>query len=455
MNDRKDLTSGSVWKKLALFALPIVAMNLLQAIYSIVDMIIVGQFVGSVGMSAVSIGGQITTLVLVTCSGISNGCSVYIGNLSGLKRYREMKGYVGSMLSFLLILALFFTIAIIAFCTPLLKALNTPAESFDDTRIYLIISMLGTVFVYGYGLLSAALRGTGESVKPLVYVIITTVENIVLDLLFVAVFQMGAVGAALATVISQATSCALVAIYVARHTPLFDFKPSSFKIDKARLSAQLAVGMPQAVQYVCTNISFLFISSLVNSFGIAASAAAGAANKLSSFGTMPGIACMTAIVTMTAQNHPRKDFKRIIRGMVCGLVLSLSVSVIFVFLCQIAPETMYRLFTSDSSVLDVGISYLKYFSLCFIGETTMFCLFGVITGSGYTRATMFSGIFSSFAVRYLLSYLLCHYTSLGFDGIALGFVFSPFVGIAVSLFFFITGKWKKSRLYDDDPDYGI
>lgn len=455
MNDRKDLTSGSVWKKLALFALPIVAMNLLQAIYSIVDMIIVGQFVGSVGMSAVSIGGQITTLVLVTCSGISNGCSVYIGNLSGLKRYREMKGYVGSMLSFLLILALFFTIAIIAFCTPLLKALNTPAESFDDTRIYLIISMLGTVFVYGYGLLSAALRGTGESVKPLVYVIITTVENIVLDLLFVAVLHMGAVGAALATVISQATSCALVAIYVARHTPLFDFKPSSFKIDKARLSAQLAVGMPQAVQYVCTNISFLFISSLVNSFGIAASAAAGAANKLSSFGTMPGIACMTAIVTMTAQNHPRKDFKRIIRGMVCGLVLSLSVSVIFVFLCQIAPETMYRLFTSDSSVLDVGISYLKYFSLCFIGETTMFCLFGVITGSGYTRATMFSGIFSSFAVRYLLSYLLCHYTSLGFDGIALGFVFSPFVGIAVSLFFFITGKWKKSRLYDDDPDYGI
>ncbi len=450
MNDRKDLTSGSIWKKLSLFALPIVAMNLLQAIYSIVDMIIVGQFIGSVGMSAVSIGGQVTTLVLVTCSGISNGSAVYVGNLSGLKRYKDMNAYVGSMLSFLLLLALGFTVVIILFCNPLLRALNTPAESFADTRSYLIVSMLGTVFVYGYGLLGAALRGMGESVKPLVYVIITTVENIILDLLFVAVFDMGAVGAALATVISQATSCVLVAFYVARHTPLFDFKFSSFRIQKEKLSAQLAIGMPQAIQYVCTNISFLFISSLVNSYGIAASAAAGAANKLSSFGTMPGIACMTAIVTMTAQNHPRKDFKRIINGMFCGLVLSLSVSVVFVLLCQIVPDFMYGLFTSDSSVLEVGIDYLKYFSISFAAETIMFCLIGVITGSGYTRATMFSGILSSFAVRYLVAYLLSHFTVLGFNGIALGYACSPLVGIAVCIYFFATGKWKHSKLYIED-----
>ncbi len=446
MSDRKDLTSGSVWKKLSLFALPIVAMNLLQAIYSIVDMIIVGQFIGSVGMSAVSIGGQVTVLVLVACSGVVNGCAVYVGNLSGLRRYKDMVAYVGSMLSFLLIVAVGFTVLIIVFCDPLLRALNTPAESFADTKSYLIICMLGTVFVYGYGLLGAALRGTGESVKPLIYVIITTIENIVLDLLFVAVLKMGSAGAAIATIISQATSCVLVAVYVARHTPLFDFKLSSFRIHKDKLSAQLAIGMPQAIQYVCTNISFLFISSLVNSYGIAASAAAGAANKLSSFGTMPGIACMTAIVTLTAQNYPRKNYKRIMEGMVCGLTLSLAVSIIFVLLCQFIPHVMYGLFTSDTSVLDVGIDYLKYFSLSFVFETIMFCMFGVITGSGYTRATMISSIFSAFAVRYLVAWLLSQYTALGFNGIALGYACSPIVGIAVCLFFFITGKWKRSRL---------
>lgn len=450
MSGRKDLTTGSVWKKLSLFALPIVAMNLLQAVYSIVDMIIVGQFTGSVGMSAVSIGGQVTVLVLVACSGVVNGCAVYVGNLSGLKRYREMPGYVGSMLSCLLIAAAVFTVLIISFCTPLLRALNTPAESFDETKSYLIISMLGTVFVYGYGLLSAALRGMGESVQPLLYVIITTIENIVLDLLFVAVLKMGAPGAAIATVISQATSCLLVGLYVARRTPLFDFRLSSFRIQKEKLMAQLAIGMPQAIQYVCTNISFLFISSLINSYGIAASAAAGAANKLSSFGTMPGIACMTAIVTLTAQNHIRQNFKRIMSGLLCGLTLSLSVSLVFVLLCQFVPDVMYGFFTSDSSVLEVGIDYLKLFSLSFVFETIMFCMFGVITGSGYTKITMFSSVFSAFAVRYLVAWLLSQHTALGFNGIALGFACSPFVGIAVCLFFFISGKWKRSRM---DFDY--
>ncbi len=450
MDDRKDLTSGSIVKKLTLFALPIVAMNLLQAVYNIVDMIIVGQFIGSVGMSAVSIGGQITVLVLVACSGIANGCAVYVGNLSGMRRHKEMNSYVGTMLSFLLLMALALSILVIIFCKPLLTALNTPAESFSETRNYLIICMLGTVFVYGYGLLGAALRGFGESLQPLIYVIITTIENIILDLIFVAVLKMGTSGAALATILSQATSFVLVALYVARRTPLFDFRPASFRIHKERLMAQLAIGLPQAIQYVCTNISFLFISSLVNSYGIAASAAAGAANKLSSFGTMPGIACMTAIITMTAQNHPRKNYSRIIHGLFCGLALSLSVSVIFVLLCQLVPSFMYGLFTSDSSVMDVGIDYLRFFSISFVVETTMFCMYGVINGSGYTRATMFSGIISAFAVRYVAAYLLSSYTALGFNGIALGYALSPLVGIGVSLFFFITGKWKRSRLAFED-----
>ena len=445
MNDRKDLTSGSVAKKLLYFALPIVAMNLLQAVYNIVDMIIVGQFVGASGMSAVGIGGQITMLVMVTCSGLSNGCAIYSGNLTGLKRHDEIKHYVGSMFSFLLALSLVMSALIILFRAPILGALNTPPESYGETEDYLIICMLGTVFVYGYGLLSAALRGIGESVNPLIVVLITTVENIVLDLLFVAVIPMGAAGAALATVISQATSFILVAVYTYRHTHLFDFRLSSFKVHTDKLKAQLSLGTPQAIQYVCTNISFLFISSLVNSYGISASAAAGAATKLGSFGTLPGIACMTAIVTLTAQNHPLKNYKRIIGGMLWAMSLCLCFAAVFMGLCLAVPGAMYGLFTNDPHVLEVGTDYLRWFSVSFIDETIMFCFMGVISGAGYTKAAMCSGIISAFGVRYVAAYLLSHFTALGFNGIALAYSCAPLVGISICSYFVITGKWKVHR----------
>ena len=446
MDDRKNLTTGSVGKKLIVFALPIIAMNLLQAVYNIVDMIIVGQFVGSAGMSAVSIGGQITTLVLVICTGLSNGCSVLVANLFGMKREREMKDYVGTMLSFLLILAAGFTLGVILLRQPLLRALNTPAESFSQTESYLVICMAGTVFVYAYGLLSGALRGIGESMQPLLYVCITTVENVILDLIFVAVLHWDAPGAAAATIISQATSMLLVARYTKERTPLFDFRLPSFRIHPDKLRHLLAVGLPQAIQFTCTNISFLFISSLINTYGVSASAAAGAATKIGTFGTLPGQACMSAIVTLTGQNHPLKNYKRILQGMLWGMAVSLGFSLVFFLLCQFVPGYMYGLFTTDPEVTRVGADYLRLFAISFLDETIMFCMFGVLTGAGYTTVTMLTSITSAFGIRYALAALLSRHTLLGFNGIALAYSAAPLLGIAVAIIFLLSGRWKKSRI---------
>lgn len=446
MNDKNDLTTGSIVKKLTTFALPILGMNLLQAVYNIVDMIIVGQFTGTAAMSAVSIGGQITALILLVCSGLSNGCSVFVGQLFGLKKKDEMKGYVGSTLSFLLLLAVVFTAGVILLRQPILRALNTPVESFQQTESYLVICMAGTVFIYVYGVFSAALRGIGESLHPLIYVIITTIENILLDLLFVAVLGWGAAGAAAATIISQATSMVLVLLFTKRNTELFDFRPASFRINPRKLKGLLAVGLPQAIQYVCTNISFLLISSLINTYGVAASAAAGAASKIGSFGTLPGLSFMSAIVTMTAQNHPTGNYKRILRGLACGLVSSLVISGIFCLLCQVFPAGMYALFTSDPAVAAVGTGYLRLYAICFLTEVTMFCMYGVLTGAGYTTVTMVSSITMSFAIRYLSAFLLSNYTVLGFNGIALAYSLAPLLGITVSICFLVSGKWKTSRI---------
>lgn len=446
MNDRNDLTTGSVAKKLIAFALPILGMNLLQAVYNIVDMIIVGQFTDTAAMSAVSIGGLLTSLVLCVCNGLSNGCSVFVARLFGMKKKDEMKSYVGSTLSFLLLLAILFTVGVILLRQPILRALNTPEESFRQTESYLIICMVGTVFVYVYGVFSAALRGIGESLHPLIYVVITTIENVILDLLFVAVLGWGAAGAAAATIISQATSMVLVLLFTKRSTELFDFCPASLRIDPQKLKGLLAVGLPQAIQYVCTSISFLLINSLINTYGVAASAAAGAAAKIGSFGNLPGLACMSAIVTMTAQNHPTGNFKRILRGLACGLVVSLSISGAFCLLCQFFPERMYALFTSDPAVAAVGVDYLRLYAICFLTEVTMFCMYGVLTGAGYTTVTMVSSVTMSFAIRYLAAFLLSNYTSLGFNGIGLAYSLAPLLGIAVSICFLVSGKWKTSRI---------
>ncbi|MGN1002968.1 MAG: MATE family efflux transporter [Oscillospiraceae bacterium] len=436
-------------KGLSAFALPIMATNLLSAVYNIVDMIIVGQFAGTPAMSAVSIGGQVTFLILMVCNGLSNGCSVLVGNLFGLKQTEEIRHYVGSMLSFLTLLALILTAAGISLCGPLLRALNTPAESFRETERYLIICLAGNVFVYGYGLLSAALRGAGESVHPLLYMVITTVENVVLDLLFVGALGWGAGGAAAATVISQATSLILVSVFIGKSGVLFDFRPASFHIHRDKLKRMLKVGLPQAIQYTCTSISFLFLASLVNAYGLSASAAAGAATKLGTFGMLPANSSMSAIMTFTAQNHPSRNYKRILRGLACGMGLALALALVFFALCQAVPEAMYRLFVDDPEVIRVGTDYLRIYSVSFLDETIMFCLFGVMTGAGYTMVTMVTMVTSAFGVRYASALLLSRCTALGFNGIALAYSAAPLLGIAVAGVFLLSGKWKEIRTVAD------
>lgn len=444
--DRNDLTTGSIARKVTAFALPIMGMNLLQAVYNLADMIVVGRFIGPAGMSAVSIGGQVTMLILLICTGLSNGCSVIVADSVGRRADKEIRVYIGSMLTFLTILALALTALVTLLRDPLLYTLRTPPESYAQTRDYLTVCMAGTVFVYAYGLLSAALRGSGESLHPLLFVCVTTAENILLDLLFVGVLGWNAAGAAAATVVSQITSAVLVAVFTAKRTALFDFRWKSFRIDGRRLRRTLAVGLPQAAQFVCTTISFLLIAALINTFGVNASAAAGAASKLGTFGILPGQACMAAIVTLTAQNLPGGQYGRIRQGVACCIGLSMSAAAVFFLLCQVIPGVMYSLFTSDPEVTRTGSTYLRIYAVSFLDETVMFCLFGVLTGAGYTLVTMAAAVSQAFLVRCVLAFCLSRYTALGFNGIAVAYSAAPILGLSIAGLFLLSGKWKTPRV---------
>ena len=443
--DMRDLTVGNVALKTIGFAVPIIITNLLQALYNIADMAIVGHFIGSAGMSAVNIGGQVTMIILVFCQGVSNGGGILVSNLFGAKKKELIPKVVGTMLSFFFLLALFFIVLVLALGVPILKGLDTPPEAFAGTKTYLFICIAGTVFIYFYNVLAAVLRGIGESFRPMIFVAITVALNIGLDALFVGPMHMGVAGAALATIISQFISMCM-AIWYVRKLGLFDFKLPSFKIDKDFLKVMLKIGIPQGLQFALTNISFLLIMGFINPYGVAASAATGAVTKIGTFAVLPAQALMTALITMTAQNIPVKQYQRILKSMFVSMGISLLFTGFIFLLAHLIPEAMLGIFTTDPEVIAIGSEYLKILTISYMIESLMFCLYGIITGGGHTYYVFGCAILSAFIIRFTFSWIFSSFTSLGLMGIGWAYVLAPACSGLAALIFILTGKWKKNRV---------
>ena len=443
--DKRDLTVGNVALKTIGFAVPIIITNLLQALYNIADMAIVGHFIGSAGMSAVNIGGQVTMIILVFCQGVSNGGGILVSNLFGAKKKELIPKVVGTMLSFFFLLALFFIVLVLALGVPILKGLDTPPEAFAGTKTYLFICIAGTIFIYFYNVLAAVLRGIGESFRPMIFVAITVALNIGLDALFVGPMHMGVAGAALATIVSQFISMCM-AIWYVRKLGLFDFKLPSFKIDKDFLKVMLKIGIPQGLQFALTNISFLLIMGFINPYGVAASAATGAVTKIGTFAVLPAQALMTALITMTAQNIPVKQYQRILKSMFVSMGISLLFTGFIFLLAHLIPEAMLGIFTTDPEVIAIGTEYLQILTISYMIESVMFCLYGIITGGGHTYYVFGCAILSAFIIRFTFSWIFSTYTSLGLMGIGWAYVLAPACSGLAALIFILSGKWKKNRV---------
>ena len=440
-NERGNLTVGDPGKKLLGFALPIILINFLQAVYNVADMVILGHFAGAGGMSAVSIGGQVTTVVLVVAVAISNGGAAMTGQGFGRGDHACIRRLLGTMYTLILVIAACFTILVILLCRPILAFLNTPAESFSGAVSYLCICMAGTAFVYTYNSFYAILRGIGDSVTPLRIVACTMLMNIVLDLLFVAVLHTGAVGAAVATILSQCVSAVLICRSVCR-AGYYRFEKGAFGLDSEILHGLMKISAPQVVQMVLTNTSFLLIGGLVNSFGVYHSAAAGAVSKLWNFTVLAGQAMMTAMISMCAQNYAKKEYRRIMKALGTGITLVSGIAAVITILCELWPAQMLGLFTDDQQVVETGIRYLRFFAIGFIAENIMFCLFGTLTGAGHTLVPMCCAVITAYLVRYLFALILSRYTGLGFEGIAVAYSMAPFISAGICTAYLASGKWR-------------
>lgn len=438
-----NLSEGSVVKQLILFSLPVLISNLIQSLYSAVDMLVVGQFSGPEAMSGVNIGGQVSFLVTNMVFGLSVGATVLIGQYKGANDRENMKRTISTLFVSLLVAAVLITVVTIGLQTPLLKLIQTPKESFAEAKSYFFISMLGTIFIFGYNALSAVMRGLGDSKNPLIFVAVACFTNIILDVILVAIFKMGAAGAAIATVFSQALSMILCIIYLKKNNFVFDFSIKSFKTASIKhLKLILKIGIPTSIQNVAISTSFLFLTALVNSIGVMASAAVGAVGKLNGFAILPGVAMSTSVSAMVAQNIGAGKYDRASKTMFVGMAIATGISVVIFAIVGIFPEKCIGLFGSDPELIKCGVEYMKAFKYDYLIAPLCFCFNGLFIGSGKTTFSLINGIMSSILFRIPASFLLGITLAMGLNGVGLGAPIASGASLLFCVLFFLSGKWK-------------
>ncbi len=441
-----NLVEGHVGKQLIKFALPFLLSNLIQSLYSVADMIIVGQFSGTVSMSGVNIGSQITMLITNLVLGLSVGGTVLIAQYLGAGKRQAIKETIGTLFTALGILAVVMMAGALILKAPLLRLIRTPQESFADAHIYFTITTLGTIFIFGYNALSAVMRGMGDSRNPLIFVSVACAVNVFGDLLLVAVFRMGAAGAAIATVISQAISMFLCILYLKKNKFVFDFKLKSFGFHAERLKMILKVGIPTSIQNTLVGLSFLFLTALVNTLGVTASAAVGAVAKLNGFAILPAIAMSSSISAMSAQNLGAGEIRRAKKTMGIGMLISMSISLVIFVLVQLFPEICLKLFDDDAAMIASGVQYLRSFSFDYLLVPFQFSMMGLFIGSGHTTFTLINSAVTSILARIPACYIFGITLGYGLSGIGLGAPVATAVGVTLSLIFYLSGRWKKMTI---------
>lgn len=445
---RQDLTQGSVSKQLMKFAIPFLLSNLLQAFYSVADMIIVGRLCGTHGITGVNIGSQINILVTGAALGLAVGGTVLIAQYGGAKKFDEQRKTIGTLCTLYFIVGVVFTVVMLLLGTTLLDILKTPQVAYTEAENYYNICMAGLLFMFAYNVISAILRGMGDSKRPLYFVLIATIVNVIGDIILVGPFKMGAAGAAYATVGAQALSVILSLAYLIKNKFFTGYRLNDFKIDKEKAKMLLKIGLPSSVQQVVVSFSFLTLTTLVNSLPNAdiASACQGIGGKVNSFAILPALAMSSAVSSMAGQNIGAGETERAKKTMLTGMGIAFGISVFVFALVQLFPQQIISLFDTNKDVIEVGKTYLRFIALDYIFVPFVFCMNGLAIGAGYTNFALFNACFSSILVRVPLAYIVVNLTSLGFDGVGIATGLASVSSIIVGAIFVASGKWKKPKI---------
>ena len=442
----RDFTQGNITKQLVSFALPLFLSNLLQVVYNMVDMIIVGHVLGKAGTSAVAVGGDVSMFLTFVAIGFSNAGQVLIARYIGAKEEHKIGKFVGSMCGFLLCCAICISALGLLFQNQFLLWMNTPAESYAGAVHYSAICMIGLVFIYGYNVVSAILRGMGDSKHPFYFIGIAALLNIVLDLIFVAGLDFGPGGAALATVISQGVSFIACTVFLVRHHAAFNLflRVKDFLCwNREMISALLKLGVPMAIKNASIQVSKLFVNSWVNSYGVEVSAFAGIANKLASVSNLISTAMNTAGSTMVGQNLAAREYPRVKQILRNLSVIMVSVAMVLSIIITFFPQQIFGLFTQDTAVLALAKPFVPIAILLFFGAASRAIMNALLNGSGNYRINFVTAILDGILLRIGLAVLFGLVFDLKHYGFWLGDALAGFTPFWIGLVFYLSGYWKK------------
>lgn len=436
MNDKADFTQGSILKKLVFFMLPVLGALILQAAYGAVDLLVVGRFGSTSGLSAVSTGSQVLNLVTFVVIQFAMGITVLIARYLGEKKTQQIGAVIGGAVVVFTLISIGLFIIMVCFARPISILMQAPAEAVDLTSQYVRICGSGIFFIVAYNLMSAIFRGLGDSKSPLLFVLVACIVNVIGDLFFVAVLHKDAAGAAVATVMAQALSVVFAVILLLKKELPFAIKKSDFRFN-LQCKKFLKIGLPLALQECLTQLSFLALCAFVNRLGLEASSGYGVACKIVNFAMLVPSALMQSMASFVSQNVGAGKTKRAKQSMFTGIGVGLTVGFFVFLLVLFKGDMLAEFFSTDAGVVQKGYDYLKGFALEAIVTAVMFSMVGYFNGNNKTLWVMAQGLIQTLLVRLPLAYFMSIQPNASLTKIGLAAPISTIVGIILNVGFFL------------------
>lgn len=438
---QNDLTQGKEWKVILRFAIPLLIGNLLQQAYTITDSIIVGQFLGKEALAAISASFFIYYFIISLVIGIGSGTSVVVSQYFGAREYDKVQGAFSSFFIFMLGVGLLLSISGIIFAEQIFRFTNTPEDVIPLAVAYFKIYIGGTFLFVTFNSVISILRGIGESVKPMIFILITTVLNISLDFLFILGFKWGIEGAARATVIAQGVGMCIALLYINNTHPLLSIKKKDLLFNTKLFKEGLKIGLPTSVQQCAIALGLIALLSIVNSFGTDTLTAYGAAGKVDTIITQAILTLSGALAAFAGQNIGAGKFHRVRRGLRFSLYINAGFSLIMFATLWLWGDGIMYAFTDDPQVIQIGKEFLVITGGFLIFHGSLNVYNGALRGAGDTFLTMMVSLFSLWLVRIPLAYYLGD--AFGRTGVWWGIGLSIVIAFIITYIYYKTGRWKR------------
>lgn len=447
-----DMTVGKPWEQIVIFTIPMLIGNIAQQLYNTVDSIVVGRYVGDNALAAVGSASPIFNLLLVLFIGISVGASVMVSQYFGAKQREELSKTIGNCITLTALASVIIMVLGAALVKPLLHMLNTPESIIDWCASYLMILLMGIAGVAYYNILCGILRGLGDSISALIYLLIATVINIVLDIWFVAGLKMGVAGVALATVIAQVVSAVLCMIKLARMTAVFDMKWKYLKMDRFHAATIIRLGLPSGITQAIFSMAMVVVQSLTNSFGEMVIAANVIIMRVDGFAMMPNFSFGTAMTTYAGQNVGAKRYDRVEQGAKQGTLIAVGVSAVITAAILVFGKYLMAIFTTTSELVTLSANMMKILAVGYIAMAVTQSLSGVMRGAGDTMTPMWISLITTVLIRVPLAYGISYLTRTpelptgDYRCIFISLLSSWVLGAVITAICYRRGKWKEKGL---------